>query len=192
LIEIVLAVSILAVVVLLATSALRVGVRAWEVGQRRVDLQQQSRVLTELVTEALAGAYPYQGRPGLGLNRVVLFEGAADEIRFVTSSPPLVLDAPAAPFHAVVLGRTGSGELRLVERIVPTEEPFGPGAERILAKSVARFRLAYRDATGTWQTRWDGKEAGGIPTAVRLELVVDPTRVTPDVVIPLAMGERPQ
>jgi hypothetical protein len=27
---------------------------------------------------------------------------------------------------------------------------------------------------------------------VRLELVVDPTRVTPDVVIPLAMGERPQ
>ena len=191
LIEIVLAVSILAVIVLLATSALRVGLRAWEAGQRRVDLQQESRALVELVSEALAGAHPYQGRLGLSPQRVVLFEGEADEVRFVTSSPPLVLDAPTAPFHAVVLGRKGSDSLRLVERIVPTEEPFGPGSERVLSKSVARFALAYRDEAGAWQERWDGKEAGGLPTAVRLELVVDPARAAaPAVVIPLPLGKR--
>ena len=57
LLEVILAVSILAVVVLLATTALRVGLRAWEVGQRRVDRQQESRALVELVSESLAGAF---------------------------------------------------------------------------------------------------------------------------------------
>ena len=193
LIEIVLAVSILAVVVVLATAALRVGLRAWEAGQRRVDLQQESRALVELVSEALAGAYPYQSRLGLSLQRVVLFEGEEDEVRFVTTSPPLLLEGPASPFHAVVLGReAGSDALRLAERIVPTDEPFGPGAERVLSKSVARFALAYRDEAGAWQERWDGKEAGGLPTAVRFELVIDPTRAAPAVVIPLPLGKRSQ
>jgi general secretion pathway protein J len=192
LMEIVLAVSILAVVVVLATAALRIGLRAWEAGQRRVDLQQESRALVELVSEALAGAYPYQGRLGLSPQRVVLFEGEEDEVRFVTTSPPLLLDGPASPFHAVVLGRNGSDALRLAERIVPTDEPFGPGAERVLSKSVARFALAYRDEAGAWQKSWDGKEAGGLPTAVRLELVVDPTRAAPAVVVPLPLGKRSQ
>jgi general secretion pathway protein J len=192
LIEIVLAVSIVAVVVLLAASALRVGLRAWESGQRRVDQQQERRALVELLSETLAGAFPYQGRRGLSPERFVLFEGDADGVRFVTNAPPLVLDAPTAPFHAVVLGRNGSDELRLSERIVPTDEPFESGSERILSRSVARFRLAYRDETGAWQERWDGKEAGGIPTAVRFELAVDPARAAPALVIPLPLGKRSQ
>ena len=64
LLEVILAVSILAVVVVLATAALRVGLRAWESGQRRADLQQESRALVELVSEALAGASAYRGRSG--------------------------------------------------------------------------------------------------------------------------------
>lgn len=193
LIEVILAVSTLAVVVLLATAALRVGLRAWEAGQRRADLQQESRALVELVSEALAGATPYQGRLGLSPERVVLFEGEAEEVRFVTSAPPLVLDAPAAPFHAVVLGRRGPGALRLVERLVPADEPFAPGPERVLSRSVTRFNLAYRDESGTWQERWVGREAGGLPTAVRFELVVGGTiRATPSVVVPLPLGRRSQ
>jgi general secretion pathway protein J len=190
LIEIVLAVSILAVIVLLATSALRVGVRAWEAGQRRVDVQQESRALVELLSEALSGAYPYQVRPdGPSPERVVLFEGEAEEVRFVTNAPPLVLDAPAAPFHAVVLGRKGDEGLRLVERVVPAEEPFAAGTERVLSRSVTRFSLAYRDETGLWQERWDGKGAKGIPTAVRIELGIGTARAAP-LVVHLPLGKR--
>ena len=192
LVEIILAVSILAVVVLMAASALRVGVRAWEAGQRRADLQQESRALVELLTEALGGAYPYQARVGLSTQRVVLFEGNAEEVRFVTNAPPLVLDAPAAPFHAVILGRRGTEELRIVERLLPAEEPFAPGPDRVLSRSVARFSLAYRDEAGAWQERWDGKEEGGLPTAVRLELAVGGGRVAPAVVVPLPLGKRAQ
>ena len=191
LLEVILAVSILAVVVLLATTALRVGLRAWEVGQRRVDRQQESRALVELVSESLADAFPYLGRIGQNPDRVVLFQGEPDEVRFVTSAPPLVLDAPAAPFHAVVLGRKGEDALRLIERLVPTDDPFGPGPERVLSQSVTRFSLAYRDETGQWQDTWDGREAGGLPTAIRFELAVGGlAQPAPSVVIALPLGKR--
>jgi len=191
LVEVMLAVSILAVVVLLATAALRVGLRAWEAGQRRVDLQQEGRALVELISEALAGASPYQGRLGLNPERVVLFEGEPEEVRFVTNAPPLMLDAPVAPFHAVVLGRKGEDALRLIERLVPSDEPFTPGSERVLSRSVTRFSLAYRDAAGAWQERWDGREAGGLPTAVRLELAIGGlVRAVPAVVVALPLGKR--
>ena len=191
LLEIVLAVSILAVVVLLATASLRIGLRAWEAGQRRVSLQQENRALVELITEVLAGALPYQGRIGQNPERIVLFEGEPDEVRFVTSAPPLALDAPAAPFHAVVLGRKGEGALRLVERLVPAEEPFAAGPEHVLSRSIARFNLTYRDEDGVWQDRWDGREAGGLPTAVRFELAVTGmARTAPPIVVALPMGRR--
>jgi general secretion pathway protein J len=193
LVEVVLAVSILAVVVLLATAALRVGLRAWEAGQRRVDLQQEGRALVELVSEALVGASPYQGRLGLNPERVVLFEGEPEEVRFVTSAPPLMLDAPVAPFHAVVLGLKEHDVLRLIERLVPSDAPFAPGPERVLSRSITRFSLSYRDEAGAWQERWDGREAGGLPTAVRLELAIGGlARAAPAVVVALPLGKRTQ
>jgi general secretion pathway protein J len=189
LVEVVLAVSIAAVVVLLATAGLRVGLRAWESGQRRADLQQESRALVELISESLAGTFPYQGRPGLSPERVVLFQGEPEEVRFVTSAPPLTLDAPATPFHAVVLGRKGDDALKLIERLMPADEPFAPGPERVLSRSVTRFSLAYRDENGGWQDRWDAREAGGLPTAVRFELVVGSlVRTAPAVIVTLPTG----
>ena len=191
LVEVILAVSILAVVVLLATTALRVGLRAWEAGQRRVELQQEHRALVELVSESLAGAFPYQGTVGQNPERVVLFQGEPGEVRFVTSAPPLTLDAPAAPFHAVVLGRRGEDTLRLVERLVPADDPFAPGPERVLSRSVTRFTLAYRDESGAWQDTWDGREATGLPSAIRFELAVGSlSRPSPAVVVTLPLGKR--
>jgi hypothetical protein len=187
----VLALSTLAVVVLLATAALRIGLGAWATGQRRADLQQESRALVELIGEALAGAVPYQGRRGLSPERIVLFEGEPGEVRFVTSAPPLTLEAPAAPFHAVVLGRRGDDVLRLVERLVPTDEPFPSGPERMLSRSVTSFTLAYRDEAGAWQERWNAGEAGGLPTAVRFELRVgSAVQAMPAVVVSLPLGKQ--
>jgi general secretion pathway protein J len=193
LLEVILAVSILAVVVLLATTALRVGLRAWEAGQRRADVQQENRALVELVSETLAGAFPYLGRLGQNPDRAVLFQGEPEEVRFVTSAPPLTLDTPVAPFHAVVLGRKGKDALRLVERLVPTDDPFASGDERVLSRSVTRFTLAYRDESGEWQEKWDGREAGGLPTAIRFELAVrGVARTAPAVVIAVPLGKRSQ
>lgn len=194
LVEVTLALSTLAAVVLVATGALRVGLRAWEAGHRQADAQQETRALVELLTEAFDGAFPYRGRLGPGPERVVWFEGEEEEVRFVTTAPPLALEG-TTPFHAVVLGRATSPErLRVLERLLPAEAPFADGAEAVLARGVARLRLAYRDENGAWQARWDGRAAGGLPAAVRLELTLgngDHARTLPPVVVPIALGKRP-
>ena len=193
LLEVVLAVSTLAVIVVVLAGTLRVGLRAWEAGQRQAALQQEARAVVELVTDALSATYPYRGRLGGGLERVVLFQGEADEVRFVTTASPLALDAPAAPFHAVVLGHTATDRLRMVERLVPAEEPFATdGPQATLSRSVTALRLSYRNETGAWLDSWDGKAAAGVPTAVRVELTVRArgrTQPLAPFVVPIALGK---
>lgn len=192
LLEVLVALTVLAVIVTVLVAGLRVGVRAWEAGERRAAAQQELRAVIELLTEALATATPYRGRLGDGLDRVTLFEGAPDEIHFVTTAPPLVLDVPAAPFHAVTVRRTDEGQIMLVERMVPADEPFGEdGARAVLARSVTAFKAEYRDGQGAWADRWDPRNAGGLPSAVRVVFTVrEPGHAekTATFVVPIALG----
>ena len=64
------------------------------------------------------------------------------------------------------------------------------GSEAVAAKLVDG--LAYRDEDGMWQERWDAKEAGGLPTAVRVELAFGAGRTGPVLVVPLPLGKRSQ
>jgi general secretion pathway protein J len=192
LLEVVLALTILGVVALLLTGTLRVGIRAWEAGERQAGAQQETRAVVELVTEALSGAYPYRSSSGPGAERVVLFEGEASEVRFVTTAAPLGLDAPDAPFHAVTLGKGAGDRLRVVERLVPNEEPFREGTTTTLSRTVTDFRLQYRDATGSWVDQWDGKSAAGLPTAVRVDLAIQAAgrkQEIPPLLVPIPLGK---
>jgi general secretion pathway protein J len=190
--EILLAMSIMAVIVVVLVGSARVGIRAWEAGERQAAAQQEIRALVELLTDTLSVAYPYKGRLGGGLERVVLFKGEADEVRFVTTAPPLALDTETAPYHAVTLRRSAEDELELVERLVPAEEPFGDDPRTVLSRTVTGFQLQYLDEKGEWQDAWDGPKAGGIPRAVRVELTIrgrlGPQPV-PVFVVPIPLGK---
>src|SRR5262249_53593547 len=192
LLEVLVALTILAVIVTVLVAGLRVGVQAWEAGERRAASQQQLRAVIELLTEALATAAPYRGRLGDGLDKVTLFRGGSDEVHFVTPAPPLVLDVPAAPSHAVTLRRTNEDQLRLVERMVPADEPFGDDGARVtLSRSVTAFKVEYRDGQGAWADRWDPRNSGGLPAAVRVGLTIrDAAKVerTTTFVVPIPLG----
>ncbi len=190
LLEVLLALAILAVLVLLLVSGLRVGLRAWEAADRRAARQQETRALVELLTGALASAFPYYGRLGEAPRRVLLFEGEAAAVRFVTAAPPLALDAPAAPFHAVSVA-LGEGGLRLVERLVPADEPFGEESSLLLSGDVTGLTFEYLDEDGRWRSEWRGEEARALPVAVRVELEVrrgGRTEALPPFVVPIALG----
>ena len=192
LLEVLLALTILALIMVVLVTSLRVGIRAWEAGERRAAAHQEVRAMIELLTEALATAFPYKGRLGEGLTRTVLFEGEADEVHWVTTAPPLVLEAPAVPFHAVTLRYTSEGELRLTERLVPTDEPFGDEPHVVLSRAVSAFHVEYRGDRGAWQSRWE-KANNTLPAAVRVELTIrEPGRGTERkaaFVVPLALGK---
>ena len=192
LIEVLIAITILAAIVVLMASALRVGARAWEAGEKRAAAQQELRAIVELLTDALSGAFPYQGRVGEGEERGILFVGEDDEVRFVTSLPPLFLEAPAVPFHAVTLRYVADDrELRVTERLVPNDEPFGEDPHMVLSRGIETLRFEYRDDEGNWQDRWE-RNRNALPVTIKVELTVrDPGRGERSVVfmVPVLMGK---
>jgi general secretion pathway protein J len=192
LVEVLIAITILATIVVLMAAALRIGARAWEAGEKRAGFQQETRAIVELLTDALSGAFPYQGLIGEGQERGILFAGESDEVRFVTSVPPLFLEAPAVPFHAVTLRHDADDrELRVTERLVPNDEPFGEDPHMVLSRTIETLRFEYRDDEGNWQDRWE-RNRNALPVSIKVEVTVrDPGRGerTLAFVVPVLMGK---
>jgi len=190
LLELLLALAILATLVALLLAGLRVGVSAWEAGEARAELQQRLRAVAGHLEEALASASPYRGGPE-GRERRILFEGEPHRVRFVTAGAPLALPGSIA-FHAVTVAWEPNEGLTLTEKPLPAEEPFAGGTRLTLDREVSGLRLSYRDESGAWQEAWDGGAAEGLPTAVRLDLQVrfrQRTEPLPSLVILLPLGK---
>jgi len=190
LLELLLALAILGVLVAILLAGLRIGISAWEGGEARAEVHQRLRAIAGHLEDALASAYPYRARVEV-LERRILFEGEPHRVRFVTAGAPLTLPAPIA-FHAVTLALDEDVGLTLTEKPVPAEAPFAGGARLVLDPEVRALRFSYRAEGGGWQERWDGQEAGGLPTAVRIDLAVrfrDRIETLPALMIPLPLGK---
>src|SRR5437867_2079247 len=103
LIELVLALSILAIMITVLFGGLRMGLRAWQRGEDRAAILQRARSMAQLIEEALGGTYGYAGLVEQGAaTPVIFFKGQSERLSFVTVSPPV--SPPAAiPFVAVTL-----------------------------------------------------------------------------------------
>ena len=84
----------------------------------------------------------------------------------------------------VATARPASGTQRATPALAPN------AVERVLSRSISRFSLTYRNEAGAWQEQWDGREAGGLPVAVRLELALAGlSRPAPAIVVALPLGK---
>ena len=78
LLELVLALSIVAAMLAIVFGGLRVGVRAWQRGEERTESQQHARSLNALLALSLGGTAAYLGPAPAGVQPEVLFQGAPD------------------------------------------------------------------------------------------------------------------
>lgn len=172
LIELVLALSIVAVMLTVLFSGLRVSLRAWSRGEERAESLQHGRGLTQLVEQALAGTYPFQGRLEQNAQPQLLFVGEADRLSFVTVSPPITLRAPVA-FTAVTLsaGAGSAPALTIREKALPNFDPFEEVAPSLVDPSVTGVRFRYlRGADGAWEDTWDVAQEQTLPRAIEVTL----------------------
>jgi general secretion pathway protein J len=170
LLELVLALSIVAAMLAIAFGGLRLGVRAWQRGEERTETLQHARSLSALFAQSLGGTMPYLGPAPAGAQPDVLFQGEADRISFVTVSPPFPLQAPIA-FTAVTLSidegdRPG---FAIREKALPNDEPFEQTTPVLVDPSLTALKFRYlRDAEGSWEDRWDGAQERSLPRAVEV------------------------
>ena len=170
LLEVLLALGIVAATLAIVFGGLRVGLAAWQRGEERTAKLDHTRSLAVLLERALAGAVPYRIAPEGEREARILFEGLPDRLTFATLSPPFPTGAPAA-FTAVSLSADAAG-LALRQQILPN--PIELDRLRPLLvdarTSALRFRYLGREPEA-WRDTWDVRTEEGLPRAVEITLV---------------------
>jgi prepilin-type N-terminal cleavage/methylation domain-containing protein len=178
LIEIVIALTLVAALLAITFSGLRVGLAAWRQGDARAEQLQRGRSLNQLLVRAVGGAHPYRLDAGGPEPAPPAFRGERDRLTFVTARPPVPLAAPIA-FTAVSLSLEDRG-LTIREAALPSRDLFGALVPVLADPGVVALQFRYlRGHDRTWGERWDGIAEHELPAAVEITLTDQPPVVIP-------------
>jgi len=179
LLELVIALALLAIIAALLTGSLSMAARSWDGGEKKAGDVASMRQAQEFLREQLTAELP------LRLKKVVemplMFSGEHDEIRYAAALPPRVQEG-GAWFFRLAVAKDGDKSRLVLQRTYPDptalENPqFSADAERsVLAEGIAELTISYfgRDENATdadaptWRDRWDDKQR--LPLLVKIEV----------------------
>jgi len=156
LLELLIALAAMVLVSAVLGGVLRLGSRAWERAEQRVEAQQRVRDLVTLMSQELSSAYPYPVREGEKL--VHFFRGDGGRVRFVSALSDPAPDGQATLRLVTFFVERGRG------LFVQSTSVRGGGlpeerAENahLLDARVREMRLRYLAPEG-WVSSWEPKE----------------------------------
>lgn len=185
LLELLISLTIVAVIVVIVFSALRIGIRAWEKGEKDLDIRQRQRIVLDLIKRQLASTSVSEV---WGVDQqLVSVKGDNKSVEFVSHIPL----TPGNRFgivyvrYAVKLAKGDDREhLLFYERNValpdkktsagkPDEGDFSELISGM--KSIVFEYLKERpgEEASLWQKSWDPAVDKGVPRAVRITLEED-------------------
>jgi len=177
LIEVSIAITLLALMALILYGAFYLGHRAVEKAQARSEEGQRLRSAGDFLGSYIRSAYPYRFSPR---DPAISFSGEGNSLSFVST---LSLGMGGRGMSKVSISWDGEGDsgglLTLTETIPVTAEDQGGGGYRnslVLINRVRAFRVDYLDPQGKeerWVEQWDGKEKRALPRAVRIHVLAD-------------------
>jgi prepilin-type N-terminal cleavage/methylation domain-containing protein len=173
LIEVVLALTIFALMGGILYGAFSLGHGAAEKSEAHSTRQQKRRVVAELLGNYIRSSYPYRAS---AQDQTIYFVGESDSVTFVSAYSQAMGGRGLAKIR---LGGendgNGRGTLKLDETAPVRVNTEGGGAGQshsvVLQTDLGELRLAYLDPQAeleTWEDRWDGGERRILPRALRL------------------------
>jgi len=188
LVELLVTLSLMALISIALFGGMRFGIRAWETGAQRIDQATRIELVQSLLRRQLSQAAPPSNKPN---GFAPAFLGESDRVAFVAPSPRP--DDVGNDVQFVLAESTAHHQSQLT--LVWTsphapesgEPPSSPEAATLL-EDIASVELGYYGAPdpqrpAQWWDRWDG--AHGLPTLVRLRLTFpkDDERRWPDLIV---------
>ena len=170
LLELLLALGIVALLLVIVSGGLRVGLIAWQRGEERTAKLDRARGLVVLLEHALAGAFPYRVTTETEQELRILFEGRPDRLTFATLSPPLPM-GPTTAFSAVRL-TVDEGGLALRQQVLPNRIVLDRLDPMLVDAHTTAVRFRYLGLEPeSWQDAWDITKEEALPRAVEITLV---------------------
>ena len=184
LLEVCVAIALLALVVAGAVAAATTGLHAWRAASEAAARDRREAGWSNRIHAAVSGIVPATvPAESQQIPAPVLFRGNPDRVRFVTLHSPFLAGRGGARIVELRVQRL-AGRVRLVLGDVPGPAPVALGAafddpidgspvSRTLLDSLSECRFRYLDGpavpggTSTWVPRWERTWA--IPRAIRIE-----------------------
>ena len=174
LVELMISISILALVTLIIGSGFRLGMDAWEKGEVETSYNQRLRVLSGMLSQQLKSAYPYKIEDGD--EKVVVFKGEKDSLLFVTA-----LTDPGQGGFKWIRYSLQEGSLIYKEGILPDKEFEDKlkGDEEVVDSEIGEIEFSYysydeddenpgEGGDDEWSETWDYGET--LPMAVKVKI----------------------
>ncbi len=201
LLELLLAVSIFAMVVVVLFSSFWVGIGSWEKGEQRIEFQQRMRAVSELMFREISATYPYFLTPSQldKHTNYVAFFGESNSLRFVSyanlhkrASGLCMLEFWVSEQKGLMLGDAAA--------LAANKEDFDTvplrSAEHALeiCREVRSLQFRYFDRKkdddpGEWIQSWDPVERRGyMPRIIEVTLTFSDPRgetLTQQLIIPI-------
>jgi len=194
LVELLVALTLFALMSVLMFGGLRFGLRAWESGSERIDEAAQVELVQSLLRRGLSQArLPWLLVPeDEDRDTLSAFTGTPDAMRFVA---PLPSHSGVGGLAVFQLSERQNGEgasLALAWKIFRPDDfdsaAFDAGEERFLLEDIASIELAYygrfdANLPPDWLDQWDGLL--GLPQLIRVRVSFPPgdRRRWPDLVV---------
>ena len=170
LLELLLALGIVALLLVIVSGGLRVGLTAWQRGEERAAKLDRARSLAVLLEHGLAGAFPYRVTTETGSEPRILFDGRPDRLTFATLSPPLPM-GPTTAFSAVRVSADDGG-LALRQQVLPNRVVLDRLDPMLVDAHTTAVRFRYLGLEPeAWQEAWDITKEETLPRAVEITLV---------------------
>jgi general secretion pathway protein J len=185
-IEVVVALTILAMMLLVIFWAFRLGLSAWERGTVTNEEYQRLRIVSQLLSQQIKSIVPYKIKTQKAEANYLAFDGKADSLKFV-SALPLKAKGPEGFVYAIYQfkrNRREGGQLVLFEGKVlnknfieeePKEEwaiPLLEGISSITFEYYGEENQEMNRKEG-WFEEWNAKDEKELPRAVRITIKKD-------------------
>jgi general secretion pathway protein J len=178
LLEMTIALALLALMSAILFGSLRLASRSWDSGEAKAAQASDIRQTEQFLREHLTSQYPLRLRKVIELP--LLFSGTSDELRYAAAMPARIDDGGIYYFRLAV-AKNGDKSRLVLERVVPdldatSDIEFTDAQRSVLADDIEQIRFEYygRDKGSadavepTWRDRWDDKQK--LPLLMRIEI----------------------
>lgn len=179
LLELVIAITLLALMASVLYGALGFAGRSWEGGEAKAEATSSMRLAEGFLRAQLEAQHPLRMRRMAEFP--MLFGGTQDELRFAAALPARVSGGGIWYYRLVVANENDTSRL-VLERMLPDLEAgalpvFDKPERSILADHVKEIRIGYfgydagaaRVGVPTWRDQWDDRNR--LPLMVRIDVV---------------------